>query len=138
MALRAAQCIGLTDEQRERFERDGYLVVDDALEPEHVGRLIEAVDRVWAAHRETPPLAGSDPLHLLAFVGRDPLFVELLDHEPILRLIVDLLGWNVFLYHCHLDVHPPAVGPAPNTWMCTRTAACRTATWRPTHGLGCR
>ena len=117
MALRAAQRIGLTDAQRERFERDGYLVVDDALEPEHVARLIDAVDRVWAAHRETPAIPGADPLHLLAFVGRDPLFVELLDHEPVLRLIVDLLGWNVFMYHCHLDVHPPAVGPAPATWM---------------------
>jgi ectoine hydroxylase-related dioxygenase (phytanoyl-CoA dioxygenase family) len=117
MALRTAQRIGLTDVQRERFERDGYLVVDDALEPEHVARLIDAVDRVWAAHRKTPAIPGADPLHLLAFVGREPLFVELLDHEPMLRLIVDLLGWNVFMYHCHLDVHPPVSGPAPATWM---------------------
>jgi ectoine hydroxylase len=117
MTLRAAQRIGLTNEQRERFERNGYLVVEDALEPEHVARLIDAVDRVWSAHRETPATLGADPLHLLAFVGHDPLFLELLDHEPILRLIVDLLGWNVFMYHCHLDVHPPAVGPVPATWM---------------------
>ncbi len=117
MALRSAQRIGLTNEQRERFERDGYLVVEDALEPEHVARLIDAVDRVWTGHRETPPIPGADPLHLLAFVGRDPLFVALLDHEPVLKLIVDLLGWNVFLYHCHLDVHPPTVGPVPTTWM---------------------
>ncbi len=116
MALRAPQRIGLTDAQRERFERDGYLVVEDALEPEHVARLIDAVDRVWSAHRETSPRPGTDPLHLLAFVGRDPLFVELLDHEPVLRLIVDLLGWNVFMYHCHLDVHPPAIEPTPATW----------------------
>ncbi|MGH2595777.1 MAG: phytanoyl-CoA dioxygenase family protein [Actinomycetota bacterium] len=117
MALRAAQRIGLTNDQRERFERDGYLVVEDALAPEHVARLIEAVDRVWAAHRDTPPIAGAEPLHLLASVGLDPLFVELLDHEPVLRLIVDLLGWNIFLYHCHLDVHPPAAGAATQKWM---------------------
>ncbi|MGZ5301727.1 MAG: phytanoyl-CoA dioxygenase family protein, partial [Actinomycetota bacterium] len=114
--LREAKRIGLTDEQRERFERDGYLVVDDALDAAHVSRLTDAVDRVWAAHRD-PPIVGADPLHLLAFVGRDPLFLELLDHEPILRLVVDLLGWNVFMHHCHLDVHPPMRGPSPRRWM---------------------
>lgn len=117
MALREAQRVGLTDVQRHRFERDGYLVVDDALDAQHVSRLIEAIDQVWAAHRETPPVAGADPLHLLAFVGRDPAFLELLDHEPILRLVVDLLGWNVFMHHCHLDVHPPMRGPSPRLWM---------------------
>ncbi len=117
MALREARLVGLTDVQRERFERDGYLVVDDALDASHVSRLVDAVDRVWAAHRDTPPVAGADPLHLLAFVGRDPLFLELLDHEPILRLVVDLLGWNVFMHHCHLDVHPPVQGPSPRRWM---------------------
>jgi ectoine hydroxylase len=117
MALRVAQRAGLTDVQRQRFERDGYLVVDNALDAQHVSRLIDAVDRVWAAHRDAPPIAGADPLHLLAFVGRDPLFLELLDHEPILRLVVDLLGWNVFMHHCHLDVHPPMRGPSPPKWM---------------------
>ena len=99
MALRVARRVGLTDVQRQRFELDGYLVVDDALEASHVSRLVDAVDRVWSAHRDTPPIAGADPLHLLAFVGRDPQFLELLDHEPILRLAVDLLGWNVFMHH---------------------------------------
>lgn len=113
----AKRQIGLAGDQRARFERDGYLMVEDAIDPEHVARLIEAVDRVWAAHRDTPPVAGADPLHLLAFLGRDPLFVELLDHEPVLRLVVDLLGWNVFMYHCHLDVHPPTVGASAPKWM---------------------
>ena len=117
MALEVAQRVGLTDAQRERFERDGYLIVEDALDPDHVARLIEAIDLTWAAHRGVPAVAGAEPLHLLAFVGRDPLFLELLDHEPVLRLIVDLLGWNVFMYHCHLDVHPSAVGRSPAKWM---------------------
>jgi ectoine hydroxylase len=117
MALREAERIGLTQDQRERFERDGYLVVEDALEPRHVDQLTDAVDRVWAAHRDAPPVAGANPLHLLAFVGRDPLVLELLDHETILRLVVDLLGWNVFMHHCHLDVHPPMGGPSSAKWM---------------------
>lgn len=117
MALRQARRVGLTPEQRSRFERDGYLVVDDVLDAAHVSRLNDAVDRIWAEHRDVPPITGADPLHLLAFAGRDPLFLELVDHEPILRSIVDLLGWNVFMHHCHLDVHPPMVGPSPRKWM---------------------
>ena len=74
MALRQARHVGLTDDQRRRFERDGYLVVEDALDATHVSRLIEAVDRVWPAHRDAPPVAGAEPLHLLAFVGRNRLF----------------------------------------------------------------
>jgi ectoine hydroxylase len=116
LALREARRIGLTEDQSERFERDGYLIVEGALGTAHIDRLVEAVDRVWAAYRDTPPVAGAEALHLLAFVGRDPLFLELLDHEPILRLIVDLLGWNIFMYHCHLDVHP-AAGETRPTWM---------------------
>lgn len=117
MALKRTLRTGLTDLQRERFERDGYLVVEDALESAHVRRLVEAVDATWAAHRGTAAAAGAEPLHLLAFVGSDRRFIELLDHPPILELVTDLLGWNVFMYHCHLDVHPPEVGPGSGRWM---------------------
>ena len=117
MALREARRIRLTADQRSRFERDGYLVVQDALDADHVSRLIDAVDTVWATYRDVPAVAGADPLHLLAFVGHDPRFLELLDHEPVLSLVVDLLGWNVFMHHCHLDVHPPMRGPVPRKWM---------------------
>jgi ectoine hydroxylase-related dioxygenase (phytanoyl-CoA dioxygenase family) len=77
---------------------------------------VEAVDRVWWRSRGTPPAADAEPLHMLAFVGRDARFVDLLDHSPTLGAIVDLLGWNVFMYHCHLDVHPPATGRRHRTW----------------------
>ena len=117
MALREARRAGLTDVQRQRFERDGYLVVEDALDAAQVSRLTEGVDHVWAEQRDVPPIAGAEALHLLAFVGRDPLFVKLMDHEPILGLVVDLLGWNVFMHHCHLNVHPPMRGPSPTKWM---------------------
>jgi hypothetical protein len=32
-------------------------------------------------------------------------------------LIVDTLGSNVFMYHCHLDVHPPETPGLARPWM---------------------
>jgi ectoine hydroxylase-related dioxygenase (phytanoyl-CoA dioxygenase family) len=118
MALSKTMSVaGLTAEQRETFEREGYLVVPGALDPEQVEGLTESVDRVWETNREGPPVAGAEALHLLGFCGSDRRFLEMLDHAATLPLVVDLLGWNIFMYHCHLDVHPPVVGERPPVWM---------------------
>ena len=85
------------------FERDGYLVVEDVLDAAEVRTLTAAADRVW---REDAPAGGA--LHRLGFIGRDDAFLELVDHPAILPRVLDLLGWSIYLYHCHLDVHPPA------------------------------
>ena len=34
----------------------------------------------------------------------------------MLPLVLDLLGWNVYVYHSHLDVHPPAPAAEPR-WL---------------------
>ena len=86
---------------REQFERDGFVIVPRALGPE-LPTLEAAVDRVWA--EET---GSQGPLHRLAFVGLDDAFLELVDHPASLPVVTEVLGWNVYVYHCHLDVHPP-------------------------------
>jgi ectoine hydroxylase len=85
------------------FERDGYVVIPGALSPEEVERVTAALDRVY---REEKGSSGG-ALHLLAFCGRDETFLELVDHPSTLPLVIDLMGTNVFMYHCHCDVHPP-------------------------------
>jgi ectoine hydroxylase-related dioxygenase (phytanoyl-CoA dioxygenase family) len=92
---------------REQLERNGYVVVEDALAPAEVDDLTAAVDSVYAA-------AGTQgPLHELAFAGRDERFLDLVAHPATLPLVVETLGWNIYMYHCHLDVHPPAPDEAP-------------------------
>jgi ectoine hydroxylase-related dioxygenase (phytanoyl-CoA dioxygenase family) len=87
---------------REDFERDGFVIVPEALCATEVRRLRAAVDRVWEDE------AGSaGMLHRLAFVGLDDAFLELVDHPRCLPLVSGVLGPNVYVYHCHLDVHPP-------------------------------
>lgn len=98
------------DSRLERLDADGLAVLPDALDHERLRRLTRAVDRVW---RER----GNDSaLHLLGFVGLDQSFVELVDQPDALGLVCDVLGPNIFLYHCHLDVHPPLAQPVAPVW----------------------
>jgi ectoine hydroxylase len=89
------------------FERDGYLLIENALGPDEVRRLTAAVDRVW--HDEA---RNGTSLHRLGFVGLDDAFLELLDHPATLPWVRAALGWNIYLHHCHLDVHPSLAAPA--------------------------
>ena len=41
----------MTDAQRDHFEQQGYLIVEDALDNDMLGRLLEAGDRVDAQER---------------------------------------------------------------------------------------
>src|SRR5919202_3424138 len=97
--------------RREELERDGFVVVEDALEPAAVDRLTAAVERVRRA--ESP---NGDALHRLAFLGLDDAFLDLVDHPVVLPLVCDVLGWNIYVYHCHLDVHPPLPAAAKPQW----------------------
>jgi ectoine hydroxylase-related dioxygenase (phytanoyl-CoA dioxygenase family) len=93
------------------FERDGFVIVEDALDAATVERLTTVVDRVWAEERPD-----RSALHLLGFLGRDPAFVDLIDHPMTFPLVHALLGWNIYVYHCHLDVHPPLDEPPRWRW----------------------
>lgn len=91
------------------LEDRGYVVIPDALAPAELGTLLAAVDDV---HREL----GGGTVHELAFVRGDERFLAPIDHRAVLPLLVDALGWNIFMYHCHLDVHPPRFEPPKWRW----------------------
>ncbi len=101
----------------ETFEREGSVVLEGALTPEEIERYTDAIDGVWAKHRGATPRAGEPALHMLAFLGEDLRFFNLLNHSPVIDPIVDLLGANIFMYHCHLDVHPQEPDDAKRPWM---------------------
>ena len=93
---------------RRRLDREGLVIFENGLDVERVARLTSAVDRVWRTRGD------GSALHLLGFVGLDEAFVELVDHPAVLPLVCEVLGCNVFVYHCHLDIHPPLErSPAP-------------------------
>ena len=82
----------LTEDERTKFERDGFLVVEDALPPSMVEAIIEAVDRVKP---------GVD------FIGKDELFLEIIDLPTTFPKVWGILGWNIHLYHTHITITPP-------------------------------
>jgi phytanoyl-CoA dioxygenase PhyH len=109
--------IAITDAQRARLGSQGLLAIPGALAPGLVGRLTNAIDRVYAEEGAQGRLDDADAMHLLGGIGRDDAFLELLDPPAVFPVIWGELGWNVHVYHCHLDVTPPRRSPRePPAW----------------------
>lgn len=96
----------LTADERQFFESSGYLVVPDALDPAMNARLLAAVDRVDA--RERSPEARQKLLSVTNIIQEDDSLVELVTWPRTLPKVWGILGWNIYLYHSHIDVTPPA------------------------------
>jgi hypothetical protein len=103
----------MTPAERSRFERDGYLLIPAVLDGDEVARYTSVLDGLYDRHRRAGLLAVGDPLHQLSAVATCPELAPLLDHPGIVGLVCSVLGWNVHVYHSHIDVHPPVVGERP-------------------------
>ncbi|GAA0724641.1 phytanoyl-CoA dioxygenase family protein [Dactylosporangium roseum] len=102
----------MTSEQREQFDTDGYLVLRGVLSPDEVRHYSSVLDAAHAGH----PRASDGSLHLLSAVANCPELVDLIDHPATFPLVWSVLGWNIHIYHSHLDVHPPLTAPKPDWW----------------------
>ncbi|MCE2424820.1 MAG: phytanoyl-CoA dioxygenase family protein [Pseudomonadales bacterium] len=102
-------CLGhrLTDDERRRFEDDGFLVVPGVLAPDRVAVLAAAAERLDAEWRPVRKVKPHEPLNLLDAIGKDDAFLDLLDLPQTFMKVVDILGWHIQLYHSHLIVTPP-------------------------------
>src|SRR5579871_2905277 len=111
----------LTEQQRTAFERDGFLVVPNALPPEMVAKLTAVVDRLMETGIREKGLTDKGMWFLRNCVVADDLFLELLDWPATFPLVVDLLNWKIQLSTSHLIVrapNPPGVGEdfLPEGW----------------------
>lgn len=97
----------LTEEERQTFNKTGYLILENALSPEQVAALTKEVDHIF----ETKVKAGHDTTKALFhpnFIPDHQLFLDLLDYEKVLPKVWGILGWNIYLYHAHMIVTPPS------------------------------
>lgn len=99
--------------RRARFERDGYLIIRGALGPDEVAAARDALDRAYATAAKAGSLGPDGSMHLLSAVANCPEIVGLIDHPATFPYVWSVLGWNVHVYHSHLDVHPPLRGREP-------------------------
>jgi ectoine hydroxylase len=72
------------------------------------------LDRVYGEEVARGRTGGGERMHLLGALGRDDAFLDLVDHPRVFPLIWRELGWNIHMYHCHLDVTPPCTSPCPD------------------------
>jgi len=96
---------GLTQLEREKFEEQGFLIVQSALSPDQVKVLVEVSDSLYAQNASRLDYAGR--LEMRNVVAHHPCFRDLISHRLILPVVVDLLGPNIKMRSTHLDIRPP-------------------------------
>ena len=104
-----AACLenGLTREEKSKFERDGFLIIEDAIPPERVSALGRVVDGLYENYLAENGLGPHARMNMTDFVGADDEFMALLDWPVTFPKVWGILGWNIQLYHSHLIVTPP-------------------------------
>jgi hypothetical protein len=103
----------MTDEQRDSFDQQGYLIIEDALDADMIRRLTAAGDRVDGRERQTQGLDANALMGKFRTIVEEDVFLDLLDWPKTFPLIWDILGWNVQHYISHLIYYPPE--PAENS-----------------------
>ena len=105
---------GPTDAQRFTFETTGYLVLENFLKPDHVARLLAALDRAIARRRakvavdpeeaRNTLINGEISTRLLYILEDDPLFLELVDWAPLMPYVKALIN-PMPHYHASDAIH---------------------------------
>jgi ectoine hydroxylase-related dioxygenase (phytanoyl-CoA dioxygenase family) len=103
---------GFTPEQRAAFDRDGYLLIENALSAEEVQLYVEAIDRVAAEHPGYQPGKPFTPWSGVAHL--DPVLTELIDHTRHVGFAHDLYGELLKLHNSQVFIRPP--GPSNTKW----------------------
>jgi ectoine hydroxylase-related dioxygenase (phytanoyl-CoA dioxygenase family) len=109
----------LTEKQRQSFERDGFLVVPNALPAEMAERLAAVADDLYASGVTEQGLSKSNHWELRNCLPSHPLFLELLDWPATFPLVVDLLNWNIHLITSHLIMRAPSPPGVDESWKAT-------------------
>jgi len=108
--------IPLKPEQRQSFERDGFLVVPQALQADAVDRLVDASDRLAELFLKKPKLRNKpeyNHLDLRPGLLREEALFDLIDHSSTVPLVVQLLSPNIHLHSTTLIYKRPENPDAP-------------------------
>ena len=102
---------GFTPAQRQQFDREGYLSIENALSSDEIETYLEAIDRNIAQDENF----ASDKFYAREhIVQRDPVFTELIDHPRHIGFAYDFFGELLKLHISQFFVRPP--GGGHNAW----------------------
>jgi ectoine hydroxylase-related dioxygenase (phytanoyl-CoA dioxygenase family) len=97
----------LTPEQTDFFERNGYLLIPDALDPTTLARVTAAVEEVYERGRREEGLNRAGAYERRDCIGLDDAFLDLLDWPATVPYVPQILTWDVQLDTSHIIVRPP-------------------------------
>ncbi|MCY4404478.1 MAG: phytanoyl-CoA dioxygenase family protein [Candidatus Poribacteria bacterium] len=102
----------LSEEERKHFKEQGYLYVPNALSLDMIEHLTNAVDTLYDNALSTGRAKPNNHWGFSNFLGEDDAFLDLVDLPTTLPKVWGILGWNIYLYHAHMHVKPPALPDA--------------------------
>ncbi len=103
---------GFTPEQWATFDRDGYLLIEDAIAPDDVQLYIDATRRIAAEQMARQPGKPFTPWNGIAHL--DPLFADLIDHPRHVGFAYDLYGELLKLHNSQAFIRP--AGKSETKW----------------------
>lgn len=104
---------GITADQRERFDRDGYLVLRDVFALDEIDALRKAGERAERRWLDDPQRIGSDRPYLRRvepLIEYDDAFLQLLDHDAFFPVLSELLGSSIAMIDTSYFITPPGQG----------------------------
>ncbi|GIU89167.1 MAG: hypothetical protein KatS3mg010_0266 [Acidimicrobiia bacterium] len=103
----------LTEDERDTFERDGYLMLRGVVPGETRSRLVQVAQRIDDEFRARPGVTAHHVLNRHDLVEVDDAFLDLVDLPTVFPKVFGILGWNIQLFHTQLVVTPPTHPDAP-------------------------
>jgi ectoine hydroxylase-related dioxygenase (phytanoyl-CoA dioxygenase family) len=89
----------LTRHESAQYKECGFILLKGVLSKELIIKLIEAADK-------QNNLQPHEFCFLDNCVKRDGEFLNLIDYPKVFKKVVDILGWNIFLSHSHINITP--------------------------------
>lgn len=100
--------VQVTADHVARFERDGYIVIEDALSPQMVVKLMSTIDRLEEDFSKSDHKRDVFGLDIRPIVGEDQIFFDMMMWPSTFPLAVRFLNhYNLQLMTSHLIKVPP-------------------------------
>ncbi len=103
----------LTPEQRDFIDANGYLVIENVLEPDVVAEIDAAIDELHEREADAGRLEADGRLNIRNCITEHDAFFQLLDWHKTAPLAWGILNWNIQMITSHLLVLPSKDQPPP-------------------------